>query len=35
MKIWRSLGGLSVGRGKEKDEGKGVEIKMHKLVSIK
>ena len=33
--IWRSFGGLSVGRGKEENRGKGSGIKKHKLLGTK
>ena len=32
---WRSHGGLSAGRGKGENGGKGAEIKKHKLVGTK
>ena len=33
--IWRSFGGLSVGRGTEENRGKGSGIKKHKLLGTK
>ena len=33
--VWRSFEGLSVGRRKEGNEGKGAEIKKYKLVGTK
>ena len=33
--IWRSFGGLSVGRGKEENGGKDAGIKKYKLVGTK